>query len=263
MPPTPVEPSPLAPPLPTPLPEPTPAPPVTPAPVVSPSPSPVPEEPDWDPISRLLLNGARTGLAENYPEGGVVDVAVKDINTLSLYSRHEMSPGWSLEGEFRGFETYTVVDRLLPTSTHTRQDFALQGASMWDFQQGMFRESVGLGYGVRYLTAVHSLVPIAKDFLFSDSQLFQGPVLRADLSVRPLRPLRLYVQGHLQPLTFVLVDPLVDGLPDVRRARVDIGAEFTHDRVVLRVWQTWDRSWRTVIPFQSLAAFGVSAGIRY
>jgi hypothetical protein len=263
--PEPVDPAPVPTPVVTPEPvvEPTPEPSPSPAVEATPSPAIVGEEPDWDPLSRLLLTGARTGLYESYPDGGVVDATVKDINTLALYARHEMTPGWSLEGEFRGFETYTVVDRLLPGSTHTRNDFSVQGASMWDFQQGMFRESVGLGYGFRYLTARHSLEPIAKDFLFSDLQLFQGPVLRADLSVRPWRPLRLYVQGHLQPLTFVLVDPLVDGLPDVRRARLDLGAEFMMDRYVLRVWQTWDQSWRTSTPFQSLAAFGVSAGIRY
>ncbi|MEB3188421.1 MAG: hypothetical protein VKP72_13385 [bacterium] len=218
---------------------------------------------DGEPGSHLLLGISRTGLAEDFPAGGVDDVAVQEIDTLSLQVRHQLTPGWSIEGEFRGLETYTVVDRLLPSSTHTRQDIALQGASMWDFRQGAWQESVGLGYGIRYVSARHSLVPIVKDFVFSDSQLFQGPLLRADLSVRPWQSLRLYVQGHLQPLTFVLVDPLVDGLPDVRRARVDIGAEITHDRVVLRVWQTWERSWQTVIPFQSLAAFGVSAGIRY
>ena len=216
-----------------------------------------------DPTSQLMLGFSRSGLAEHFPAGGVDDVSVTDIETLFLQGRHELTSGWSIEGEFRGFAPYTVVDRLLPASTHTRQDIAVDAASMWDFRQGSWQESVGLGYGFRHVSARHSLLPIAKDFVFSDSQLFQGPVLRADLSVRPWQPVRLYVQGHLQHLTFVLLDPLVDGLPGVRRARVDIGAEFMHDRYVVRVWQTWDQSWRTTTPFQTLAAFGVSAGIRY
>ncbi|MEB3204785.1 MAG: hypothetical protein VKP57_08795 [Candidatus Sericytochromatia bacterium] len=225
--------------------------------------APVAEDPDWDPISRVMGSLGRTGLNENYPEGGVSEAVVRDITTLSLYGRHAMAPWWSLEGDLRVFEDYTLVDRLIPDSTHKRTDVQAQGAALWDLQQGMFRESIGLGYGLRYLTVTHSLTPIAKDFLFSDMQLFQGPFLRGDLSVRPFRPLRLYARGLYQPMTAVLVDPLVDGLPDVRRAYGEVGIEWLQDRWVFRLFQNWNHMWRGTTPFQQLDAAGISAGIRY
>lgn len=254
-------------PAPSPEPTPVPCPCGTPSILPTPCPSPTPEvhveDPDWDPLSRLMLGLGRTGMTESYPEGGVVDVAVNDITTLALHARHAMGPTWSLEGDLRVFERYTIIDRLLASSTHARTDLALQGAALWDLQQGPFRESLGLGYGFRYLTAEHSLTPIAKDFLFSDLQLFQGPFIRADLSIRPWRPVRAYLRTHLQPATLVLVDPLVDGVPDVRRAAAEIGLEYMKDQYVLRIWQVWDHSWRGSLPFQQLTGTGVSAGLRY
>ncbi|MEB3237346.1 MAG: hypothetical protein VKO64_06955 [Candidatus Sericytochromatia bacterium] len=218
---------------------------------------------DWDPLSRTLGTLGRTGLFENYPEGGVADAAVRDINTFGFYARHAMAPWWSLEADVRAFETFTIADRLIPNSTHTRNDYSVQGAMLWDLQQGPVRESIGAGYGLRYITVTHSLTPIAKDFLFSDMQVFQGPFIRGDLSVRPWGPLRLYARGLVQPYTFVLVDPLVDGLPDVRRASGELGLEWMRDQYVLRLFQSWDHMWRGSVPFQQLNAAGISAGIRY
>jgi hypothetical protein len=73
-------------------------------------------------------------------EAGTLVWPIRSPMQPHLRESLRMSPVWSLEGEFRGFETCTFVDRRLPTSDHawrTRSPFQRQAA---------FGVSAGLRY---------------------------------------------------------------------------------------------------------------------
>jgi hypothetical protein len=176
--------------------------------------------------SRLDLRRRMLNLSENYPSGGVNQLAVRDLGAWELDWIHHWGPGLESQVTLGLWESYQIQDADIPGSTHDRDSAELSAALRMERSWGRLRLVPYAGAFARRATVRNSVQPLAPMYLFSREALFYGPELGGHVTLPLFGPFDLVASTHVRPLSLANLEAGVPLLGPLYGAGGALGLEL-------------------------------------
>ncbi|MNX93053.1 hypothetical protein D3C86_1252250 [compost metagenome] len=204
------------------------------------------------PLGQQITVGYQSrNLQEDYATGGSVS-QLSAIDTYALGLEQQWQDGFSSRLAI-GRAAYRVMDDSLLGSQHDRTETQLKASAVWDHAVSKVRQRLTLGYQMRVVSVDSSFAAPQPSYMFSNSQLYHGPEVGAELVVPLFGPLDGLLDLQLQPYIFNVLDAGVPELGPLYRLSVEPGLQANFGAASLRLSYQFDLLSRYGGPFQSFS----------
>lgn len=212
--------------------------------------------------SRVDLSYGRLTLQEHYAEGGS-EVTVPSNDVYRVAWQQDWDREWGTTLQLERWGTYMVMDGTIAGSAHARTEGRVALSIDRQFAYGPTRHRLGIGYQGRVVQVVNSFAAPAPMYLFSELQVFHGPLLRDRLTWPLAAGFAIAADLAAMPYAFSLLGPGIPELGPMYGLMGDLGIEYGLKDGLIRLSYRAETLRRFSGEFQDRSGPALTISVRY